>query len=360
MRWNQRLQDIDLSEVVDNDHIVIRSNNAITHSNTFATMSVSELHELLLYPRVHTGTIVYHELAHEYGPQRLRFDVETESTECISQLKDLYANIELGILNELASSIVDVLSSLLNVSIHIKSRVDNKRMHTIYIEGDIQLALICLISSGSTKLSAHYILSGLAIPHATAVRWLANKTISSLQHIKYVFDTGIYTRNHSLRVIGCSKNGRLMGHTSPAKHALYLSLVTYCSADTNISNYYVALPEESVSTLQHADISEVPNEAVNAVLSACDSQFIVRNTLKKDNSTWIVNLTRVEPSYCNICSRIHSNEHPQVSVSSKDGLSVSWNCRRSTTWLSLLSQKTSNADSRPYTFSSYVLKYLYH
>lgn len=366
MKWHYKLVDVPIDRVIDAGGVIIREESISGEKkyNRFAGVSITSLVRLLYDAKTLIGHRIYHELATSSGPQRIRFDVETTDANLRDKINEKYGKGEVGIHRALGNAICAHFHDFLSVNLTCNRPVMiSKRVYGMRIHGDISLYLVCLISSGKTKFSAHYVLSGICVPNVVAIRYVANGIINRLDTIdRALFDMGIYTRNHSLRIVGCKKNSRCMGDVEPSVKLLRRTLVSYTANDVNMCTYNVQLPEEDEVKQSHADISDLPASAADAILEDVQGAYQVRDVIKIDqdeDNLWEVRVDRLEPTHCPLCDRVHSSEHPYYRVRmTSSHITVVWNCRRTIGWHPIYKEVRGPKYKDPHGFSRALYLYM--
>lgn len=299
--------------------IIVRREVHGRHS--YAEMNVQQLYKLLHEDDVLTGKTSYHEICYVTGTAKPRFDIEGKFTE------KSYAD-------ETRDFILAELEKLL------RSCIDAKFKFMVYDSSGYMGSVNAMY-----KMSVHVVCDGV---HYNVVRQCDQfcKQVVSLmpETTRQYIDTAIYGMNHSLRVLGCCKESRrktLLGGEDFTLADLAASLVTYSRQSQTIN---------SITAHQEVDRShvELPEEVADMVMEHIPAEFKYRDavTYERNGSTvYDVNLTRLQPSHCNICNRVHEKDNTLIIMATVDkinGICISYRCRRQSQSINISRAKAQN------------------
>lgn len=294
-------------EYYQTSNIIVR--REVGKNQSYAEVNIHQLH-LLLTTSASSSTS-YHEVCYYTGTAKPRFDIEgifLSESECRAVKDELLKNLEAvlrrSIDEDFSFKVYDSCGSVMNrfkMSMHV---VCNGIHHNVVKSSDS----FCLRVIG----------------------------LIDRQYTEY-FDKAVYGKNHSLRVLGCWKDNRrkVPLNAEPSTYELTIedlaaSLVTYSRNSTSLNN---------VSSLVEDDKAPVdlPENILTIVQKNIPSEFKYRNALvyHRDKTViYDVNLTRLRPSFCNMCNRVHEKDNTlmiHVEVQPDGQVSVALRCRRQST-----------------------------
>lgn len=262
-------------QLSDNDYVVQHVTANGIHHVYFDSLA----HFLTYYATVPMTQRTFNEVVTE-GPQKMRVDIDCDGS--MAQWQDLIKSVSTALL-----TIVPQSSPLV------------------------------FDMSDTTKQSCHIVLAGVCFDSSTHCKILCSKLLDALPpEYAQCIDQGVYKSLQYFRMEGSTKPAthrfKRMTHSSLPRHTILDSLIGYTSNCVCISG--------SCHTRHQVRHHMCDTQQARIASRA----FKVRSTQGK-----CVTLTRVKPSVCIVCNRLHSSENAYIVVGA-DGKSY-FNCWRSTT-----------------------------
>lgn len=215
---------------------------------------------------------------------------------------------------------------------------------------DINRDVIWLDGSRPGKISFHIIIDNYRVAGHHEARNLFRYILEKIpERYHPFFDQGIYIPNKSLRTLGAVKDGVgyplsfVESYEYDGKKVKYQYPVE-CEGNNHISMQYQA---SLITVAQHcsllAEYFKVEIVKQSVVFIDDDTTSKVMTQLCQYENTDLIDLpyslhevaegqlrmTRLKPSFCQVCQRIHDAENPYIKVTEKDNvLSIVFHCRR--------------------------------
>lgn len=170
--------------------------------------------------------------------------------------------------------------------------------------------------SDETKYSCHMICTTLYFDNSEICRYICNVIADKCkEHGKYI-DKSVYNKVQHFRMEYSTKPG--------TKRYKY---VTHSDDDYNFEDGLITYTKKC----KHADIKINSPKQINTSFNKCAYKvhldWCVSVSQSKDNK--LIIMRRLKPSFCGVCSRIHTSENPYIIVVS-DTMALLY-CRRSVT-----------------------------
>lgn len=241
-----------------------------------------------------------------------------------------------------AKGIENVMSFGDNLRNRLLDRIA-KELENLEVPFSPERNLLIYNTNRKTKYSSHIIVPGLVHTNNRQAREFYDKVVEGDEELMEYVDRAIYDKNHSLRLVGCTKRdsevckvlerefvfrGRTFRHELPfipdddvhERLALFSeSIICHHTACMVIPDYYIENSKYNSNPMPDAESDEMIK------LMICkfgeDPPFIFKNS--SGNMVW---LKRTRTSYCEVCERSHEAKGPSLQRSS-DG-SVYFHCRR--------------------------------
>lgn len=279
--------------------IIIRKHE--DNNISFAELYPSDIYKLLQTKNIKEGHTILHEIPLYYMSIKPRFDIE-------------------GLFDTENKQIIDDIIQQFHIA--LKNIIDT----------DIKYSVNSYNSSGfyndKWKLSIHIIVNGVHHEDYMQSKIFCEKVINyidntSSNNYKQYIDAQIYTKNHSLRILGCSKDGRLKRLMDESEYSfddLKLSLVSFCRFSTTLYERQLKLFDSTdidISVQVKEYIQEFLDESYNGI-------FKIQNAVSVGDNI-IINLRRQRKGLCHVCDKIHDSENAYISVFNNDFKFV---CRR--------------------------------
>lgn len=285
-------------------------------------------------------------------PQKPHFDLEIEIEKI--EIKTQEVLIEMG--NKLLDTFLNIMIPLFEETYH----------QTLNLETDV----LIFQSHGNKKRSYHVIVDNYSHCNNLEAKAFYQLVIQKIpDQFKPFIDSSVYSKKQQFRMIGSQKkgSGRIKSHIPSWKYQD--REITYCMREKphNIRHYYVLMFEASLISYTNnckplldlipkqeknkkdgfsyqEDQGDLSKETVKEIFELLKLMAGVKNgdlsnfpyRIKEVIGSLIL-LTRLCPSRCRICNRIHEHENPFIVVyNDKEGFrKARFYCRRSNKGLSL-------------------------
>ena len=302
-----------LLNVIKRDNVTLIISKVDHNDNrSFAHLTgVGNLVELLL--KTPTPYLAYHEYILGERPQKMRFDID---------LTDDRAH-ELGMQSTNLTTIGEEICHRLIES--IITTIHNLTGRTLEVMTDILLTE----SHGPGKFSRHIILSTTSIDGYKEAHHLFNLiTAPFTEWVRTgIIDPGIYSKLKSFRILGCAKlagDNRIKKLTKVYTHKDVEYTYTPRHYNPSVDNYLllVATLISNVDNCQLVPIVLPAKEYPNYYIGDQTLDYVIKIVHREFGNVYEFNdvkgnsvcFNRLEPSYCDICRRIHEKMNMLVLV----------------------------------------------
>ena len=301
-------------------------------AQAYAEVNLHQLHTLLMTRDASTS---YHEVCYYTGTAKPRFDIEG-----VFPSQDICDEIKTGLLSNLESILQKTIDEVFKFKVYDSS-------------GEVD---------DGYKMSLHVVCHGV---HYNLVRECDSfcTRIIGRVHDMYAqyFDKALYGKNHSLRLLGCCKDGTRKKVPMGADASSYTvtlidleeSLVTYSRNSRSLNNV------EAIVEIDKASV-ELPEDIFKLVQKHIPEEFKYRDAVTYDRGdvkVYDINLTRLKASFCSMCNRVHEKDNTliinvsMVKTMCQPEITVALKCRRQQKKMSVetavLSQSVTNVTNTP-------------
>jgi hypothetical protein len=286
-------------ETAHPSQVIVRTENLLNRLNLYSALTVESLLE-----RGTTPGIILHEVM-------LR-----------GRRRKLYIDYDMKPFNDKQREQCQRASE--HVATHITSRI-NAELRRIGVT-DRHIEARVYSSTNQDKISLHIIWPLLSISDTNISEFMSSLVERSdiVEGVRKFIDMGVYTANKCLRILGQEKGGRLkrvMGAPldyEPDSSELELSLITMVDPqafDLDKCLYPSRRPPRTISTVIGEGNPEAEALAQEILEREEGEGVYVKGPvrLNEDGSlseTW----TRVRPSKCFICDRVHDHENKGIFI----------------------------------------------
>lgn len=213
-----------------------------------------------------------------------------------------------------------------------------KVLESVGVHINIFKDILIYDSTGKDKISYHIIVDNYYHVDHKEAHAFYRKIIDQLpEKYKWFIDHSVYTKSQQFRLLGSRKQNseRVKVYSSmnnyKPKHPLKSSMVSYIEGCKLLPEFKDPQEDEKVYD-DRVDLNEMQidgKDLLTKCLDMMEQKFTYRGVLPfkyKETRDKLILLSRIAPSYCEVCNREHENENPFMFISS--GGLLKFSCRR--------------------------------
>ena len=185
--------------------------------------------------------------------------------------------------------------------------------------------IIIYNSNGIKKLSYHVLVLDKYVRTYRENKNICLSIIDGMdEEFQEYMDSSVYTSTRLFRMVNSEKEGSLrmkrLGEKETTKFKDFCrSLVTYIDGDATL------IEDQDRVSIPLFSPDQMDKELVDKAIEILESTYYNSFSLKEIKGSLIL-LKRNRPTFCDVCSRVHENEHPYL-IYKRNG-DLLFNCRR--------------------------------
>lgn len=259
----------------------------------------------------------FHEIIFGQNAQRLKFDIDAP--------KEAMKAIDLSILPDeyrkgVKSKANAVINYIADSVVRLFNETYKQQLTNIGYEKGIRRNEHMMIteSHGKDKFSFHIVVIKFNLPNNYEAGWFTEELCKSMPPpITDLVDSAVNKTIQNFRILGCSKSD------SNRVKKIATEIISACD-----NGFIQGNKKDTMLISKFSKMNKHKNEAPEdqlippEVLEMCKDHMAERypEFVFRDTSTCFLNFTRVASSHCDICERLHENDHTLVGIVSDNKL----------------------------------------